>query len=155
MPISYTDKTYICRAVELAQAAGAGGNLPIGAVITLGDRIIAEGANAIFSPELSAGRHAEMEALSTIPVDLRARGPEMTLYSTLEPCLMCLSAILLHRIGRVIYGSADPYGGGGMAAENLPPFFSEQFAETDWIGPAFSAACDPLYAQVKMLEGIK
>ncbi len=153
--MSFTDFDRDCvqRAIELAKTAGTRGNLPIGAVISLDGEIVAQGANCILAPVPSAARHAEMEALAALPVHLRRRGAEMTLYTTLEPCLMCLGAILLHRIGRVVYGSADPYGGGGVSITRLPTFFAERFAETEWVGPAFPAECDPLYARIKAIEG--
>jgi tRNA(adenine34) deaminase len=145
------DTKFMRRAIELALAAEAQGNLPIGVVISLGGEIVAQGCNAIFSPVLSASRHAEMEALTALPVELRERGAEMTLYTTLEPCLMCLAAILLHRIGRVVFGSADYYGA-GATADQLPRFFAERFAESEWVGPAFPAECDPLYERIKVIE---
>lgn len=76
----------------------------------------------------------------------------MTLYTTLEPCLMCLGAILLHGIGRVIYGSRDPFGGAVQMTPALPRFFRDQFAKTEWLGPAFPEKCDPLYERIKELE---
>lgn len=152
MSISELDISCIQEAVRLALKAEERGNLPIGAVISLDGQIIAEGKNAIWWPELSLTRHAEMEALGNVPKDLWARSGEMTLYTTLEPCLMCLGAILLHRIGRVIFGSSDGYGGAGMVIGQLPPYFEEQVAKTEWIGPAGPQECDPLYKRLTAME---
>jgi tRNA(adenine34) deaminase len=145
--------SYLRQAIDLAQEASLRGNLPIGAVIVLDGVIIARGMNAIWKPEKSLTRHAEMESLRGVTPGLWERAGEMTLYSTLEPCVMCAGAILLHGIGQVIYGSADPYGGVGAALGSLPPFFSERHAHTRWDGPALPAECDPLYRRVRGLEG--
>lgn len=76
----------------------------------------------------------------------------MTLCTTLEPCLMCMGAILQHRIGRVIYGSSDDYGGAGTVIGHMPPYFEKQLFKTEWIGPAYPEECDPLYERLKLME---
>jgi tRNA(adenine34) deaminase len=145
------DREHLQRAIELARDAGSRGNLPIGCVIGLDDRIVAEGQNWIWAPTLALHRHAEMEALRALPVELADRCRDMTLYTTLEPCLMCAGAIMLHSIGRVVFGAADAYGGLGVSAERLPPFFAEQYAQARWIGPAGSEECEQLYERVMRL----
>jgi len=147
------DRSFFHRAVELAQAAEARGNLPIGAIITLDDQIIAEGRNAIWSPSYRPNRHAELEALRVVPEDLWARAGEMTLYTTLEPCLMCTGAILLHRVGRLAFGADDPVGGSGPALAQLPPFFESVLAVTAWDGPLDLERCRPLCQRaIELLE---
>jgi tRNA(adenine34) deaminase len=142
------DQKHLNRAIELAQEAGAAGNLPIGCVICLDDQIVAEGKNAIWVPRFEPYRHAELEALRALPADLAHRFNQMTLYTTLEPCLMCAGAILLHKIGRVIFGTSDDYGGIGVAVDRLPPYFAEQYSLASWIRPAPSEECDLLYKRV-------
>jgi tRNA(adenine34) deaminase len=102
-----SDIPFFERAIELAPEAEEQGNLPIGSVICLDGEIVGEGKNAIWYPTYNQNRHAEVEALRSVPEDLWDHSRRMTLYTTLEPCLMCLGAILLHGIGRVLYGSAD------------------------------------------------
>ena len=75
----------------------------------------------------------------------------MTLYTTLEPCLMCAGAILLHRIDRVVFGATDGYGGFGTVVDRLPPFFAEEYARATWIGPARCDDCDSLYVETMEL----
>ena len=87
-----------------------------------------------------------------MPQELWAYSREMTLCTTLEPCLMCLGAILLHRVGRVLYGSADPYGGASMVFGHMPAFFEEVIAETEWRGPVYPEGCDDLYERVMQAE---
>jgi tRNA(Arg) A34 adenosine deaminase TadA len=100
-----------------------------------------------------------MEALRSVPERLWSRSREMTLFTTLEPCLMCAGAILLHQIGRLVFGATDPYGGAGVAVqsagvalERLPSYFREQFTLVEWTGPALPAECDPLCTRVRELE---
>lgn len=83
------DLLYLRRAVGLALEAEKQGNLPIGAVVTLDDRVIAEAGNALLIPQYHPGRHAEIEALQRVPENLWPRAREMTCYTTLEPCMMC------------------------------------------------------------------
>lgn len=148
MKITDCDIRFFQRAVELAREAGRSGNLPIGAVIALEGRIIAEGRNAIWFPTFNPNRHAEIEALRQVPPDLWEHSRGMTLYTTLEPCLMCLGAILLHRIGRVMYGAADCYGGASQVMGHAPPYFEERFSEIEWLGPAYAEGCDELFERV-------
>ncbi len=159
MKTTASDALFLQRAIELAREAGKDGNLPIGAVISLDGRVIAEGKNTAWFPAYDPNRHAEIEALRQVPEDHWARSRAMTLYTTLEPCLMCLGAILLHRIGRVVYGSADSYGGASQVIGHMPPFFEEQIATVEWLGPAYSEPCDELFEQVMALvetrRGIK
>ena len=142
------DERFMRRAIALALQAESEGNLPVGAVITLDSDIVAEGRSAIWIPEFDATRHAEMEALRAIPDALWDSSQEMALYTTLEPCLMCMGSILLHRIGKVVYGSADSYGGALSVVPNLPPYFRQRMEDTQWIGPSMPIECDPLNDRV-------
>jgi tRNA(adenine34) deaminase len=139
---------FLRQAILLAHDAERRGNLPIGAVITLDGEIVAMGQNSIWSPTLALTRHAEMEALYKVPADVWPRAREMTLFTTLEPCIMCAGAILLHHLGRLVYGSADPVGGFGASAGSLPAYFKEELSLIQWLGPALPEECDPLYARI-------
>jgi tRNA(adenine34) deaminase len=142
------DISFLRRAIELAREAERNGNLPIGALISLDGQVIGEGMNAMWLPQLSPARHAEMEAMRGVSPEQWLRAHEMTLYTTLEPCLMCAGAILLHQIGRVVYGAADAFGGSGISLGHLAEYFQEQFSRTEWIGPALPDECDPLQRRV-------
>ena len=146
------EERFMRRAIELALLAELEGNLPVGAVITLRGEIVAEGRSAIWLPRFDATRHAEMETLRAVPSHHRVSSSEMTLYTTLEPCLMCFGAILLHGIGRVVFGSVDSYGGSGSILVCLPPFFQVQFENTQWVGPMMPSECDPLHERLLALE---
>ncbi len=148
-----TDHDYMLHTVKLAKAAGKAGNLPIGAVIVLDDEIIAEGQNRLWYPVTNPGRHAEIDALAGVDPSLWVRAKEMTLYTTLEPCMMCLSTILLHHIGRVVYGADDPRGGALCVVGHMPPSFEKFYKELTMEGPALPEECDRLFHQmVELIE---
>ena len=68
---------------------------------------------------------------------------------------MCFSAILLHGIGRVVFGASDSYGGPGPTPSHLPPFFGEAFGRMQWLGPVMPAECDPLRERIRALETVR
>jgi len=146
------DFLFLREAIQLAQEAERRGNLPIGAVIVLDGQIIARGINAIWSPAVELTRHAEMEALRSLPPRFQDKYAEMTLFTTLEPCIMCAGAILLYQISRVVFGSSDPYGGVASCLDCLPPYFKQVYSQIQWIGPALPEDCDHLYVRVQELE---
>jgi tRNA(adenine34) deaminase len=152
MRVMSEDSKFMQRAIELALLAEREGNLPVGAVITLHSEVVAEGRSAIWIPRFDATRHAEMEALRAVPPDLWISSEEMSIYTTLEPCLMCFGSILLHGIGRVVFGSSDSYGGASLVLSHLPPFFQERIENTQWLGPIMPAECDPLHERLQALE---
>ena len=151
MDTSEADIPFFERAIRLALEAEAQGNLPIGAVISLNGKIIAEGENAIWYPKFDPNRHAEIEALRSVPDHLWGYSRSMTLYTTLEPCLMCTGAIFLHHIGRVVYGSSDHYGGASTVIGHMPVYFEEEAAKTEWMGPAYPEGCDELFERTMIL----
>jgi tRNA(adenine34) deaminase len=143
------DIRYLHRAIERALQAEQKGNLPVGAVIVLDDAVVAEGESAIFAPVFHPGLHAEIQALRHVAPELWKRRREMTCYTTLEPCVMCLGALLLHGVGRVIFGSNDPLGGAGSMLAHLPPYYEGGIGTPEWIGPVLPEVCDALYARTK------
>lgn len=145
MSDSANDTAFLREAIRLAVRAEEEGNLPIGAVVTLDGEAIAEGRSRIWVPVFDATRHAEVEALRAVPRDLIDRSREMTLYTTLEPCMMCAGAIFLHRIGRVVFGAEDDYGGLPVHEVELPRYFAKRRSQSRWEGPALAEECDPLF----------
>ncbi len=98
-------------ALSLAEEAGAEGEVPVGCVITLGDRVVGRGRNRREVGK-SALAHAEIEAIGEACRTLGGwRLWQCTLYVTLEPCPMCAGAIINARIPRVVYGASDPKAG--------------------------------------------
>lgn len=100
------------RALDLAAEAAAAGEVPVGAVVTLGDRMVAEARNGMRG-SLDPTAHAEMQAIRAAAAKLGvARLDGCTLWVTLEPCAMCAAAIALARIDALRFGADDPKGGG-------------------------------------------
>jgi tRNA(adenine34) deaminase len=110
------------RALELAELAGKTGEVPVGAVITRGDRVVAEAANAMQASG-DPTNHAEMRAIRLASEELgTGRLDGCDLWVTLEPCAMCAGAIAHARLGRLYYAAADPKGG---AVDHGPRFFGQ------------------------------
>ncbi len=108
-----TDFTsFMAAALDEARAAGARGEVPVGAVIVAGGRIIAQAGNR--TRELSdPTAHAEVLAIREACAAAGSeRLPGHDLYVTLEPCPMCAAAMSAARIARLYYGAADPKSGG-------------------------------------------
>ena len=106
-----TDLEFMAAALEEARAAGAAGEVPIGAVITRGGGIIARGGNRTIRDN-DATTHAEVVAIRAASRDLRSwRLEGCTLYVTVEPCAMCAGAIVLSRLDRVVFGAWDDKAG--------------------------------------------
>jgi tRNA(adenine34) deaminase len=98
------------RALELAAQAGAGGDVPVGAVLVCGNEIV-EAQNER-ERRADPRAHAEMLAIGEAAARIGAwRLSDATLYVTKEPCVMCAGAIVAARIARVVYGAPDPKGG--------------------------------------------
>ncbi|MGI8932121.1 MAG: nucleoside deaminase [Sphingomicrobium sp.] len=100
------------RALDLAAQAAADGEVPVGAVVTMGDDIVAESRNAMRG-QADPTAHAEMVAIRRAAEKLGSpRLDRCTLWATLEPCAMCAAAIAIARIAALRFGVEDPKGGG-------------------------------------------
>ena len=112
----------MARALDEARAAAARSEVPVGAVVADGDRVLAAAGNR--TEELAdPTAHAEMLALRAAARTLgNPRLAGCDLYVTLEPCPMCAQAISLFRVRRLYFGAADPKGGG---VEHGPRIFHQ------------------------------
>ncbi|QXE90477.1 tRNA adenosine(34) deaminase TadA [Geomonas subterranea] len=105
------DHYWMGKAIEQARKAESVGEVPIGAVIVKDGAVIARGHNLRESKQ-DPSAHAEMIAIRKAAKKLASwRLTGATLYVTLEPCTMCMGAIILSRLDRVVFGSYDPKGG--------------------------------------------
>ena len=106
-------------ALEEAKRAGEEGEVPVGAVLVSGGRVIARGRNrpiAMSDPTA----HAEILVLRGAATQVgNYRLPGCTLYVTVEPCIMCAGALLQARIGRLVFGAEDPKAGAARSLYTL------------------------------------
>ena len=100
------------RALDLAAEAAAADEVPVGAVITIGQEIIAESRNAMRG-STDPTAHAEMVAIREAAARLgTSRLDDCTLWVTLEPCAMCAAAVSVARMKALRFAADDPKGGG-------------------------------------------
>ena len=112
MTNSNHDEDFMKQALKEAYKALDADEVPIGAVVVMNDKIIARGHNQVETLNDSTA-HAEIIALTSAFNFLGSKYlPEATLYVTIEPCTMCCGALYWSKIGKVVYGSADPKHGG-------------------------------------------
>jgi len=113
------DIDFMRLALEAAQAAAAAGEVPVGAVLVQGDAVLAvTGNRPIAGCDPTA--HAEIEALRAGGQALGSyRLSGTTLYVTLEPCVMCASAIVHARVARLVFGAWDPKAGAAGSTVNV------------------------------------
>lgn len=110
-PEGISDAFWMERALELARAAAASGEVPVGAIIVKDGRIVGEGHNRnLLDTDPTA--HAEMIALRQAGARVgnhRLAGAVM--FATIEPCAMCAGAMIHARLQRLVYGASDPKAG--------------------------------------------
>ena len=109
-------------AFEEARAAGARGEVPVGAAIARGGAVVASAGNRTIG-DSDPTAHAEILAIRAAAAQLGSqRLVDCDLYVTLEPCAMCAGAISFARLRRLYYAASDPKGG---AVEHGPRFFAQ------------------------------
>jgi len=114
-----TDEVFMRRALELAQLAQEEGEVPVGCVVVLKERILGEGWNCPISAA-DPTAHAEIQAMRAAAAALRNyRLTGATLYVTLEPCVMCIGAMFHARIERVVFGASDAKTGAAGSIVDL------------------------------------
>ena len=120
MPFSSDDEHFMREALAFARIAYAEQEVPIGAVVVRGGRMIGRGRNR--RERLSdPTHHAEIEAIREAAHDSGSwRLEDATLYATVEPCAMCAGAAVNARIARIVFGCADPKAGYCGTLGNIP-----------------------------------
>ena len=117
-----TDEYYMLQAMKEAKKALEEGEIPVGAIILLNNKIIARGHNMterLHDPTA----HAEMIALTSAFNYLGSKYvPEATIYVTVEPCLMCAGALYWSKIARVVWGADDEKNGHKRVTKENWPF---------------------------------
>ncbi|SFW48734.1 nucleoside deaminase [Cellulophaga fucicola] len=117
----FDDNYFMKKALEEAEAAFDKGEVPVGAVIVIDNRIIARAHN--LTEQLNdVTAHAEMQAITSAANFLGGKYLEnCTLYVTLEPCQMCAGALYWSQISKIVYAANDPKRGCGAMATKLHP----------------------------------
>ena len=140
MEVNNQDESWMRHALRLAQRAESQGEVPVGAVLVKDDVVVAEGWNSpIYSHDATA--HAEINALREAGRRLgNYRLVDTTLYVTLEPCVMCMGAIVHARIQRLVFGAYDPKRGAVCNALELAAadFLNHAVA---WDGGVLQSEC--------------
>jgi tRNA(adenine34) deaminase len=130
-------------ALELAAQAAAAGEVPVGAVVVKSGEVIGRGSNRpVTSNDPTA--HAEIVALREAAAALgNYRLPGCELYVTLEPCPMCVGAMVHARIARIVYGARDPKTGACGSIVDLPAL-SQWNHHGEFVGGVLEAECGML-----------
>ncbi len=106
-----TDEYYMMLALKEARKAFDDGEVPVGAVVVLQEKVIARGHNMVERLN-DPTAHAEIIALTSAFNTLGSKYlPEATLYVTVEPCLMCAGALYWSKLGRIVFGTDDEKNG--------------------------------------------
>ncbi|BBO91889.1 nucleoside deaminase [Desulfosarcina ovata] len=122
------DTQFMSAALEMAEVALAQGDFPVGCVVAGGSVIVARARRTgTADGPTNEIDHAEINTLRSLYADAPdVDRTQLTLYCTMEPCLMCFAAILLSGIGRVVYAYEDVMGGGtGCDRSGLPPLYRD------------------------------
>jgi tRNA(adenine34) deaminase len=113
------DAYWMEQAIAEAKKAGKAGEVPIGAVIVHNGQVMARGGNGMVASK-DATQHAEMRVIKAAAYAVGdSRLSTATLYVTLEPCAMCAGAIVLAKVGRVVFGAWDPKAGMAGSVHDL------------------------------------
>ncbi|WP_315104824.1 nucleoside deaminase [Capnocytophaga gingivalis] len=116
-----SDTYFMQKALQEAQIAFEQGEVPVGAVITIGERIIAKAHN-LTEKLTDVTAHAEMQAITAASEYLGGKYlMDCTLYVTLEPCVMCAGALYWSQIAKVVYGATDSKRGYHLFGNLLHP----------------------------------
>lgn len=121
MVLPYDDAYFMKKALQEAEAALEKGEVPIGAVIVIKDRIIARSHN--LTEQLNdVTAHAEMQAITAAANFLGGKYlKDCILYVTLEPCQMCAGALYWSQISKIVFAAEDPQRGCGAMGTKLHP----------------------------------
>lgn len=135
-----TDEQYMRLALREAATAYEKDEVPVGAILVIGDKIIARSHNQVELLNDSTA-HAEILSLTTAYNALGSKYvPDATLYITLEPCLMCSGALHWSKIGRIVFGASDDKNGYRKYTGDVNPFHPK----TELVGGVLEEECATL-----------
>ena len=141
-----TDKFYMARALELAAQAGAAGEVPVGALLVKNGEVVGEGYNQPIS-SCDPTAHAEVVALRNAAAHLdNYRLTGCDLYVTIEPCTMCVGAMIHARVSRIIFGAKEPRA--GALTSQLQLLDNSHFNHSiSWQGGVLEEDCGQLISE--------
>jgi tRNA(adenine34) deaminase len=115
----HSDIVFMREALRLAEQAAELGEVPVGAILVRKGQVIGRGFNQPVSSH-DPTAHAEIRALRDAgQVVSNYRLPDTTLYVTIEPCTMCLGALIHARVGRIVFGAPEPRYGAVVSGQRL------------------------------------
>jgi len=141
MSFSNLDKKYMRLALQEAKLAYNANDFPVGAVLVINDKLIGKSRNyshtknnwASHAESLLIKRHANKIKKAFNDCEKKGVVPKIELYTTLDPCLMCLGTSVVNRITRIIIGSKDPAGGAAhLDPKNISDFYIKKWPKVEF-----------------------
>lgn len=143
----FDDNYFMSQALREAHLAFDADEVPVGAVVVWGNKIIGRGHNQVERLN-DCTAHAEMLALTAAFNGLGSKYlPEATLYVTVEPCLMCCGAIYWSKLGRIVYGTPDVKNGYKKIAGDNWPFHPKAQLESGIMADECAAIMKEFFAR--------
>ena len=135
MSNSEDDRLYMSIALREARMASDVGDYPVGAVLVVDDELWGQARNTMFTDRRTIA-HAEHNLLDQFSAQLRQKRTggrpdySVVLYTTLEPCLMCLGTAIMHHVSKIVVACPDPNGGTiGLEQRNLGSAYHERWPQ--------------------------
>ncbi|MDD4983636.1 MAG: nucleoside deaminase [Candidatus ainarchaeum sp.] len=121
MTFSTNDTKFMKIALKEAKQALNKGDYPVGAVLVINNKVVGKTRNSILT-KMDWASHAEAKLMAkcsaAIKKSIKTDHANIELFTTLEPCLMCLGSAVLHRISRIVFACPDPHGGATNINQN-------------------------------------
>jgi tRNA(adenine34) deaminase len=149
-----SDEQFMRRALQLAEQAATVGEVPVGALVVANGEVIGEGYNQPISSCDPTG-HAEIIAMRNAATALgNYRLSGCDLYVTIEPCTMCVGAMIHGRIGRIVFGAAEPRA--GALESQLKLMDSSHFNHSiEWQGGVLAQECGAIISDFFRAKRVK
>ncbi len=135
MGFSDKDKEVMIIALNEAKKALDNGDYPVGAVIVINGKVVDKTRNSLYSGKDWVS-HAESNLIrrcsSTIKKEIKSNNSKVELFTTLEPCLMCLGSAILNRISRIVFSCPDPHGGAtNLDKQSLSDWYNRKWPDIE------------------------
>ncbi len=148
------DEDYMLESLKEAEIALKEGNIPIGCVIVRNNKIISRDHNQIYTLKDRLA-HAEILALKKVQKELYDNKRQATIYTTYEPCPMCLGAIVLSRLKRVVYGVDLDNSGAINLLDNFPLLFQGKKWKPEYTAGVLADQCKDVFMKSWFAESMR